>query len=144
MNDIGWLYGNYWQTFLKAAFEISDCFSLRLVDWWGKPSGDYLGVFNDLEQWEIRAIQYDNAREPIKVFGEYEKKFYECNFFTWKIIMQCGDMKKYVPLKYPDDICFYRNNHMWFETISHEQWMFIDGSQTEILALLKEKGCDIV
>ncbi len=139
----GCLYGKKWQTFLKAAFEISDCFSLQLNDWWGKPSGDYLGVLNDLEQWEISAIQYDNSRKPIKVFGEYEIKIYECNFFTWKIIRQCGDWKNFVYPKYPEDICFYRNNHMWFETITHEGWMLIDGSQTEILALLKEKGCKI-
>lgn len=144
MEVMATLIGNKWSTFLESAFKISDCFSLKIYDFFAvEPSGNYLGVLNDLEQWEIRDFSYVNNHEPQKVFGEYEIKFYECNFFTQKVIMLCGDIDNFVFPKYPDDLCFYFDNYLWFKSITHENLMYIDSKQTEILTQLRKSGCDL-
>jgi len=40
----------------------------------------------------------------------------------------------------PEDICFYRDSHSWFTTISHERLVFISGASKEDLAFFSKSG----
>lgn len=38
----------------------------------------------------------------------------------------------------PEDICFYRNNKLWFATITHEKISFMQGATEKDIGFLKE------
>ena len=43
----------------------------------------------------------------------------------------------------PEDICFYRNNKLWFATISHEKIAFVVDATNEDIAFFRENGIRI-
>lgn len=121
-----------WKIFIETACENSKYFSLTLFS--GCPASstpEYECTINELEPWII------DRNEAI--WGEYEKKFYQCNYFTKKIILTNG-IDMLTTRKYPENLCFYNDMGMWFENVSHESYSFIILPECRITARLQENG----
>lgn len=115
-----------YQNFIETAFNNSEYFSLTLF-FSVAPKYDY--IINELNYWLI---------DVETVWGEYEKRFYECNGFTKRIIFSIKDIDMFGKGKYPDDLCFYNDAGMWFENISHESTSFIIFPECRITDKLKD------
>lgn len=117
-----------WHKFIDIAFENSKYFSLTLY-FGDAPEYDY--IINELNYW---------LTDVETVWGEYEKRFYECNNFTKRIILSVKDIDMFGKGKYPDNLCFYNEMGMWFENVSHERDSFIIFPECRIKDILKENG----
>lgn len=120
-----------WRNFIDIAFNNSKYFSLTLF--FGYPSRippEYEDMISELSPWLI---------DIETVWGDYEKRFYKCNWFTKKIILSVKDIDM-LGKKYPEDLCFYNETGMWFENISHEKESFIILPECKVTDELKESG----
>ncbi|MDE5557735.1 MAG: hypothetical protein K2J32_08625 [Ruminococcus sp.] len=120
-----------WRKFVDIAFNNSKYFSLTLF-FGVAPKYDY--IINELDYWLI---------DVEIVWGEYEKRFYECNSFTKRIIFSIKNIDMFGKGKYPDDLCFYSEAGMWFENISHESDSYIILPECNVMDKLKE-NCFII
>ena len=118
---------NY-KNFIEIAFENSKYFSLTLY-FGDTPEYDY--IIKELDYW---------FTDVKTVWGEYEKRFYECNNFTKRIILSVKDIDMFGKGKYPDDLCFYNEMGKWFENVSHEEQSFVFFPECKVMDKLKENG----
>ena len=118
---------NY-KNFIEIAFENSKYFSLTLY-FGDTPEYDY--IIKELDYW---------FTDVKTVWGEYEKRFYECNNFTKRIILSVKDIDMFRKGKYPDDLCFYNEMGKWFENVSHEEQSFVFFPECKVIDKLKENG----
>lgn len=121
-----------WKIFIEIAFDNSEYFSLTLFS--GCPASstpEYESTVNELEPWIIEKNE--------SIWGEYEKKFYQCNYFTKKIILTNG-IDMLTTRKYPENLCFYNDMGMWFENVSHEGDSYIILPECKVMEKLKENG----
>ncbi|MDE6666070.1 MAG: hypothetical protein K2K14_07815 [Ruminococcus sp.] len=126
-----------WRNFIDIAFDNSKYFSITLFsDCLSSSKPEYEYMINELNPWIIDKSE--------AVWGEYEKKFYLCNYFTKKILLSVNGIDMFGDMfgkgKYPDDLCFYNDMGMWFENISHERTSFIILPECRMIDELKENG----
>lgn len=66
---------NKWKIFIETAFDNSEYFSLTLFsECPASSTPEYESTVKELEPWTID--------ENEAIWGEYEKKFYYCNYFN--------------------------------------------------------------
>lgn len=66
-----------WQNFIDIAFDNSKYFSLTLFsECLSNKTPEYEYMVNELNAWVIDKSEI--------VWGDYEKRFYQCNYFTKK------------------------------------------------------------
>lgn len=126
-----------WQNFIDIAFDNSKYFSLTLFfECLSSKTPEYEYMVNELDSWVIDKSEI--------VWGDYEKRFYQCNYFTKKILLSVNGIDMFGDMfgkgKYPDDLCFYNDVGMWFENVSHESTSFIILPECRITEKLKENG----
>lgn len=114
-----------WHKFIYFAFERSVFFSLKNYDWSKDCSLNY--SYNRLnEQLNEYKIDKSNCLSN-GVWGEYTISYYKCNFFSMSIVQEIANICDMVFPNLPEDICFYKDDKMWFESITHDEyWRVID------------------
>ncbi len=121
-----------WHEFIEIAFNNSEYFSLTLFsECLSSSTPEYEYMVSELDSWII------DKREI--VWGDYEKRFYQCNYFTKKIILTNG-IDMLTTRKYPENLCFYNDMGMWFENVSHEGDSYIILLECRIIDKLQENG----
>lgn len=119
----------------------SDCFSVTAVI--KKPYSQLPPVFN-----------FDMQLQPFVAKYIFEEKDWLVNFLGRQrhqimVVCRCckGSRKQllqmpniFLPMdsNMPEDICFYRNEKLWFATISHEKIAFMMDATKEDIAFFKE------
>lgn len=117
-----------WHRFIDIAFDNSKYFSLMLFF---EVVLEYDYILEELNYWLI---------DIETVWGDYEKRFYECNYFTKKIILSVNGIDMFGKGKYPEDLSFYNETGMWFENVSHERESFVFFPECKVTEKLKENG----
>lgn len=124
-----------WHKFIYFAFERSDFFSLKNYDWSDDSSLNYsYNCLNEqLSEYKIdKSDSFSNG-----VWGEYTISYYQCNYFSMKIVMEIANICEMIFPKLPEDISFYKDNKKWFESITHDEyWKVLD---TKFLEELKNQ-----
>lgn len=121
----------------------SDCFSVTAVI--KKPYSQMPPAFN-----------YDIQLQPFVIKYIFERKDWPVNFLgqlKHQIMVVCRSCKEsrkqllqmpnvFLPIDngLPEDICFYRNDELWFATISHEKLAFMIGGTKEDVVFLAKNG----
>ncbi|MBP1545459.1 MAG: hypothetical protein J6A37_02535 [Oscillospiraceae bacterium] len=108
-----------WKKFIEYAFRKSDYFSLKNYCWSEDRNLNYeYHILNDrLEKY----IHSDNSL-PKGIWGEYKVSYYECSFHTMSIIREIPNITKMIFPEFAEDICFYIDDKMWFESITHDEY----------------------
>lgn len=127
-----------WKIFLKIAFEYSDSFSFKYFINSECYSNSLCNFYrNELSNWHI---DYKDD----KLWPDYEKEFYQCNYYTMKIISSINSISKTGNGIYPEDLSFYKNETMWFENISHEKTSFYTSKDLELQHDLALNGISFI
>lgn len=120
-----------WQNFIDIVFNNSKYFSLTLFfGFTSRIPPEYEDMINELSPWLI---------DIETVWGDYEKRFYKCNWFTRKIVRSVKNIDMFGK-KYPEDLCFYNGVGMWFENVSHEKESFVFLPECAFSDELKDNG----
>lgn len=111
-----------WRAFIYAAFEISDFFSLKNYCWC---KDDYQCFFM-IER--LAYYRIDKGKSfPYSVWGDYTITYYECNYHTMNIMHDIKNIEEMRYPDYPEDISFYKNDKIWFESTTHEyDWRIVN------------------
>lgn len=60
-----------------------------------------------------------------------------------KILQEMPNLFMPIENRFPEDVCYYRNERPWFATISHEKMAFVENATQEDIAFLKENSIKI-
>lgn len=113
---------NNYEVFLSYAFKTCDSFSLTFQC--VKPYSE--GYIESLEKVSIDLKIYllRQLVEGKKFYKLIQKhrvvNIYRCCKETKRIILSMGNVFK-KDLENPEDICFFRNNNIWFDSVQHEK-----------------------
>lgn len=128
---------NKWAEFLNYSFDVSDYFSIKVNDWSDKKYHD--NIIEDLKQWEINDIQITSKNGCNLVWNDYMVLYFECNYFTKKIVKCKNDFKSFYNTFYPDDFSFFKNNIIWSSHILHDNIFFVNNNIPELTHELIDK-----
>lgn len=123
-----------WEIFLKIAFKNSDSFCLKYFtneDYYDTSLCEY--IERKLNPWRIF-----NKGEI--VWPDYEIRYYECNYFTMKILTSIKGIDKLGEKTYPEDLSFFINEEKWFENVSHEKTSFFNSLNAQLQDHLAQNG----
>ena len=131
---------------LKYLIDNSDFFSVIVTI--KKPYSQYPPVFNydmDLRPFVIKYIL--EKQDWLEDFFGREKHqimvIYRCCKESRNRLLQMPNIFLAGENDMPENICFYRNNKLWFGTVSHENIAFlVNGSPNEIAFLTQDNTGD--
>lgn len=111
---------NTWQKFILFAFQASDFFSLtNYCSSTDKKLNYQYYCLND----QLLDYKLDKSELlPKGIWGEYTISYYECNFNTMTLIKEVNNIWEMVFPYYPENISFYKNGEIWFESITHDRY----------------------
>lgn len=114
-----------WHKFIYFAFERSDYFSLKNYDWSKDITLNY--SYNRMNE-QLSEYKMDKSSSFSNgVWGEYTISYYQCNYFSMSIVQEIANICDMIFPKLPEDISFYKDDKMWFESITHDEyWEVID------------------
>lgn len=119
-----------WHKFIYFAFDRSDFFSLENYDWSKDSSLNY--SYNRLNE-QLSEYKIDKSeRLPDGVWGEYTISYYKCNFSSMSIVQEIANICDMVFPDLPEDICFYKDDKMWFESITHDEYWRVTDPEVQI------------
>lgn len=124
----------------------SDSFSVTAVI--KKPYSQMPPIFNYDTQLQPYVIRYIFERQdwPVDFLGKLKHQIMVvCRCCKESRIQLLQMPNIFLPLDndMPEDICFYRNDNLWFATVSHEKMAFMINATKEDIALLEEIGIKI-
>ncbi len=127
--DIDLSHNATWRKFINYAFKISDMFSLTNYCWSSDCSlnYNYYQLTERLQKYEENVF---SKKLPHGIWGEYSISYFECNFFTMSLILEISNICEMKFPSFPEDICFYIEDKMWFESTTHDEiWRLTDPTQ---------------
>lgn len=126
---------------LKYLIKNSDSFSVTAVI--KKPYSQLPPIFN-----------YDKQLKPFVIKYIFDRKDWPVDFLgtlKHQIMVVCRSCKEsreellkmpniFLPIEHdmPEDICFYRNEKLWFATISHEKMAFLVNATKEDIMFFQD------
>ncbi len=109
-----------WRKFINYAFKTSDMFSLtnycRSTD--STLNYNYYQLTERLQKYEDNVF---SKKLSHGIWGEYSISYFECNFFTRSLILEISNICELKFPKFPEDICFYIKDKMWFKSRTHDE-----------------------
>lgn len=128
---------------LKIAFEESDNFSICSFKRYHKKdlADSYFDFFNQIRMYEKDAYAFHTP-------NHYERgqKFhvFELNEYTKALIGIVKSFRGWMAPNYPEDLSFYRNKKVWLYCISHENLIFIETENDELIRKFLNLGIRFV
>ena len=138
MNIYHYLSKKQWAPFIKKAFRVSDYFTIERFEYKEdhRKSVTYDYFFAQLEPHLIAKKEKIDINN-LSIF-DTEIYCYQCNFFTQEIVLDVGNIKNFDYPKYPENLCFYKKDKIWFKSNTHENCAHIQTDDQEILNTFKE------
>jgi hypothetical protein len=126
---------NNYRSFVDYAFKTCDSFSLVFHN------SVYPLQMADFEILEHNISNQIRNKKSIFIHPDTNSHFedscliyFRCNKFTKKIIKRTDDIFDWNGINLPEELCFYRNEKIWFLSIYHEKLLFIDKCTDEDMA----------
>ena len=120
----------------------SNSFSVTVI--LKKPYSQQTPMFEQSDQFNQFIIKYyyDYKTWPVDFLGRMKHQILimcRCNKGSRNMLSKMPNL--FLPeINIPEDICFYRNEKLWFATVSHERLAYIFNAEKEDLEFLSEKG----
>ena len=113
-----------------------------------KPYSQIPPVFNYCEQIQAFAVKYLFEKKDwlVNYSGRLKHQIMvvcNCSKASRKQLLSIPNIFTPQENNFPEDISFYRNNELWFGTISHERIAFLENATEADIAFLKGAGVKI-
>ena len=136
--NINDLSSNKYKAFINYAFSICDSLSF-VINKENQMNNEYL------EMLELTCSSDILKKESVFIHPETGTNFYDdeymvtirCNSYIKTSLIRVHSIEFFNGNEFPEELCFYRNNHIWFKFVSHEKLAFIVNEKSHDIDFLK-------
>ena len=128
---------------LKIAFDESDYFSVCTFKYYHKKdlTNSYFDFFNEINMYQKDEYEFCLPKHYTK-----GQKFhvFELNKKTKEMLRNVNSFRGWIVPNSPEDLSFYNDKKVWLSSISHENLVFVETENSELIRSFMNLGLQLV